>query len=80
MKQYDLLEAWKDLVGLFGAEVAPALVVDAPNGASRRETWVRIPSRSGWKWRSLGTKRDDSHMHIEVTLEHERSGEEDTRT
>lgn len=75
MKQYDLIDAWKDLVGLFGEDAAPLLVLDAQNGAAKHQTWVRLPSRTGWKWRPVGGVRDDPPMQIEVTLEEEESGE-----
>jgi hypothetical protein len=67
MKHYDFLEAWQDLVGVFGVDIAPPV---APAGDTRA-MFVRLPSRTGWTWKRLKPKPKKTELKVWVTLNDE---------
>jgi hypothetical protein len=66
---YDLLDAWNDLIRLFGADAAPALVVGNPGATGPHRAWVRIPSRGGWTWQPVVRRSKKTHLHVDVFLD-----------
>lgn len=68
MNDYDFIEAWQDLAGLFGAGAAPKVLL---SGGPSRDVFVRIPSRTGWTWKRLSPKRRKPSLRILVDLEDE---------
>jgi hypothetical protein len=67
MKQSDFLETWQDFADIFGPGVALRL---KPWGGTLW-TIMRLPSRTGWTWRLVKTKRRKTNLRILVTLDDE---------